>query len=272
MPVMEVIELGYEVIKGQEFFDQRIPKIDLLSTDHHCYSFDLHLKRPSGFEYPMVKERRFGKTEWEPADEFHYTLKVKSERTRKTIIDDEFDDSSPVKIFPSHLKSISPGLDTLVFKVKGWYESFGGTPSNEHKISFEIRVGVEVRPIYKTLLHFTYMRLNEDKSMEILGTNDFGNSRPETMFRVDYFDQWIISTSTKNNFTLEKDREFEIYHTFFDKIKISALDEDGMFNFNDLISDTFMYMRHLELDDSAFIRFGAVDELRLTTVPRVQVN
>ncbi len=176
-------------------------------------------------------------------------------------------------IQPSHLKNVKSGLAHFTVDFESEFTSFFGANSGVKPFKAEIAFDYQVPVVYKSLLYFKNLTLNDAAVTELLGDNDWDNSTPETGISVKCKNETILYEFSKNTFTLARPQKIEFYHTSEnDFLKISVLDVDYGFNSNDLIRDTLVNLKQLENDDYIDLKMRYVDNLLLYTQFKGRVN
>lgn len=183
----------------------------------------------------------------------------------------EFEFSFLIK--PSELKNVKSGLAHFTVDFESEFTSFFGANSGVKPFKAEIAFDYQVPIVYKSILYFKNLTLNEPTVRELLGDNDWDNSTPEAGILVKCNDHTVLYDYTKNSFTHSDSQSKEFYHTSEnDFLKISVLDVDYGFNSNDLIRDTLVNLKQLENNDFVDLKMRYVDKLLLYTQFKGRVN
>lgn len=272
---------GYEEnvdwVEGAEYRDNGMLRIDVVKTKTGIM-FMFKIDGSLLGEFPEVYNRDFSK--YETADHLEMKVTIKNDKSGHKIKFKEEEHitsngkiSFAFELYPSDLESIEAGGVSFTIDIDTELITFFDKSSNIHPIKAVVQKQYVVPPIYKTDIYFKKLTLNEEKTDEKLGDNDWNNPAPETGIQVSYAGQSILYDYTQNHYELNRKLKGSVYHlSEDDTVVIDVLDVDYGFNFSDLISDTIIRLKTLEGKDYFNLKLDCVEELLIYSQFKGRIN
>jgi hypothetical protein len=270
-------ESGYQWVSGEKYRQSDMFDFSIKKAVNGIFIglvFDLETLQP----FPIVHDYKFN--DKDEADYLHVELILRNnQNSRKVKITDNINLSTDgTGTFETVLKledfkDLPPGVMEYTLEIKTTLTTFFDIRSKVKPISAKVSFLYEVPQMYKTVLSFKSLKLNEEETRKVLGDNDFGNGTPETGIQVMYNGNSVLYEYTKNSYNYMKKHKVNVYHLSpTDFVTIRALDVDYGFNGNDIINDTILSLKSLEGTDYFNLKMKCVDELLLFTQYKGKAN
>lgn len=268
---------GYKWIEGEKFRDSSMLNINVTKRLDELY-LEFRFDFESLLPFPVVYDYNFGNDA--DADYLHVELVIRNnQNSRKIKLSDDVSlatkgyGSYNVELGLDEFKDLEVGNVTYTVELKTALTSFFDIRSKVKPVNAKFSFDFQVPQLYKTVLNFKSLRLNEEDTKKLLGDNDFSNSTPEAGISVLYNGNSVFFGFTKNNYNHTQSKKVDIYHLAPEiSVDIRVLDVDYGFNSNDIIHDTTLNLGSLEGTDYFNLKMNCVDELLLFTQYKGKAN
>lgn len=270
-------ESGYQWIDGEHYRDSSMLGVNIKKTVDQVFidlSFDLESLQP----FPIVYDYKFN--DKDEADYLHVELIIRNNKNSKKIrLSDNVSLSTTgtgsfnAELELEDFKDLAAGNVVYTAELKTVLTSFFDIRSKVKPITAKFSINFEVPQMYKTVLAFKSLRLNETETRKLLGDNDFSNGTPEAGINILYNGSSVLYKFTKNSYSHLRSHKTTIYHlTPKAEVEIRTLDVDYGFNSDDIISDTTLNLGSLEGTDYINLKMKCVDELLIYTQYKGKAN